>query len=70
MFGDNPAVTANPASRLVAAVRLLMAGGWPGDELTWVLVAGGRFVAVFGSLTMRLYHRRRAAHPLPGERQR
>jgi ABC-2 type transport system permease protein len=51
-------VEVNPVSRLVAAVRLLMSGQWPAAELTWVLVASAGFVAVFGTLTMRLYNRR------------
>jgi ABC-2 type transport system permease protein len=51
-------VQVNPVSRLVAAVRLLMDGRAPGAELTWVLVASALFVAVFGTLTMRLYNRR------------
>jgi ABC-2 type transport system permease protein len=51
-------VEMNPVTRVVSAVRTLMAGGWDSAEITWVLVASAVLVAVFGSLTMRLYNRR------------
>ena len=45
-------------TRVVTAVRTLMAGGWDTGEVAWVLVASAVLVTVFGSLTMRLYNRR------------
>jgi daunorubicin/doxorubicin transport system permease protein len=51
-------VEVNPVTRVVSAVRTLMSGGWDTGEITWVLVASAILVAVFGSLTMRLYNRR------------
>lgn len=51
-------VNVNPVTRLVDAVRSLMAGNWDTGQVTWVLVAGVLLTAVFGSLTMRLYNRK------------
>lgn len=51
-------VNANPVTHLVAAVRSLMAGGADAGELGWTLIAGVALVAVFGTLTMRLYNRK------------
>src|SRR4051812_45112584 len=51
-------VEVNPITRLVAAVRTLMAGRWDTSEVLWVLVASAALGAVFGPLTMRLYNRR------------
>jgi len=51
-------VEVNPITHLVAAVRALMAGAPDGFEITWVLVASAVIVAVFGTLTMRLYNRK------------
>jgi len=51
-------VEANPVTRLVTAVRTLMDGGWNTGEVLWVVVASAVLVAVFGTLTMRLYNRR------------
>ncbi|MBF8188685.1 ABC transporter permease [Nonomuraea sp. K274] len=51
-------VNVNPVSRLVAAVRSLMAGTPDAGELTWVLVSAVVLIAVFGTLTMRLYNRK------------
>jgi ABC-2 type transport system permease protein len=51
-------VEVNPITHLVAAVRTLMAGDWDGGEIGWVLLFGAAFIAVFGTLTMRLYNRR------------
>jgi ABC-2 type transport system permease protein len=51
-------VEVNPITRLVAAVRGLMAGRADAGEITWVLVASVVCVAVFGTLTMRLYNRK------------
>ncbi|MEU7897823.1 ABC transporter permease [Nonomuraea sp. NPDC049152] len=48
----------NPISHLTAAVRSLMGGTADFGELGWVLVASLLLVAVFGSLTMRLYNRK------------
>ncbi|MEU4327215.1 ABC transporter permease [Nonomuraea dietziae] len=48
----------NPISHLVASVRSLMSGQPNVAELGWVLVAGVALVAIFGSLTMRLYNRK------------
>ncbi|GGT32312.1 ABC transporter permease [Nonomuraea spiralis] len=51
-------VNVNPITRLVAAVRSLMAGTPDVGELTWVLVSSVVLIAVFGTLTMRLYNRK------------
>ncbi|MFF4198543.1 ABC transporter permease [Nonomuraea sp. NPDC001831] len=51
-------VNVNPITRLVAAVRSLMAGSPDVGELTWVLIASVLLIAVFGTLTMRLYNRK------------
>jgi len=51
-------VNVNPITRLVTAVRSLMAGEWNGGEISWVLIAGAVIIAVFGVLTMRLYNRK------------
>ncbi|MEV0899246.1 ABC transporter permease [Actinoplanes sp. NPDC049802] len=51
-------VTVNPITQLVAAVRSVMAGAWDWSAITWTLVASGVLVAVFGTLTMRLYNRK------------
>ncbi|HZB29555.1 MAG TPA: ABC transporter permease [Streptosporangiaceae bacterium] len=51
-------VKVNPITHLVAAVRGLMAGDMAAGEVTWVLVCGAALVAVFGTLTMRLYNRK------------
>jgi len=48
----------NPVTHLVAAVRGLMAGSPDAGEITWVLVAAAVIIAVFGTLTMRLYNRK------------
>ncbi|MEV4160382.1 ABC transporter permease [Nonomuraea dietziae] len=48
----------NPISHLVASVRSLMSGQPNVAELGWVLVAGVALIAIFGSLTMRLYNRK------------
>jgi ABC-2 type transport system permease protein len=36
----------------------MMAGAWDWGAITWTLVASGVLVAVFGTLTMRLYNRK------------
>lgn len=51
-------VDVNPVTRVVAAVRGLMDGNVEGGELAWVFVASALLIAVFGTLTMRLYNRR------------
>jgi ABC-2 type transport system permease protein len=51
-------VEVNPITRLVAAVRSLMAGQPDTYDITWVLVATAVCTAVFGTLTMRLYNRK------------
>jgi ABC-2 type transport system permease protein len=51
-------VDVNPIAHLVTAVRDLMNGHVNTSEVTWTLVAGAILVAVFGSLTMRLYNRK------------
>jgi ABC-2 type transport system permease protein len=51
-------VDVNPVTHVVAAVRSMMDGNWDGGEITWVLVAGAILLAIFGTLTMRLYNRK------------
>jgi ABC-2 type transport system permease protein len=51
-------VNVNPISKLVAAVRSLMAGGFDGDAMLWTLGYSVVFTAVFGAWTMRLYNRK------------
>ncbi|MGP4095313.1 ABC transporter permease [Nonomuraea sp. KM90] len=51
-------VNANPISHLVTSVRSLMGGAPDMGEITWVLVSAALFVAIFGTLTMRLYNRK------------
>ncbi|MGP4109378.1 ABC transporter permease [Streptomyces sp. 4N509B] len=51
-------VEVNPVTHLVAAVRSLMDGDVAMDEVAWVAVAGALLIAVFGTLTMRLYNRK------------
>ncbi|WP_053851611.1 ABC transporter permease [Streptomyces sp. NRRL B-24085] len=51
-------VNNSPISHLSSAVRELMAGDWPADEIAWSLGWAGLFLAVFGPVTMRLYNRK------------
>ncbi|MBD0841132.1 ABC transporter permease [Streptomyces sp. TRM68416] len=51
-------VNNSPISHLASAVRELMAGDWPADEIAWSLGWAGLFVLVFGPITMRLYNRK------------
>ena len=51
-------VELNPITHLVAAVRGLMQGTPSAGEIVWVLAASGVLIAVFGTLTMRLYNRK------------
>jgi ABC-2 type transport system permease protein len=49
------AVTTNPVTHLVTAVRAMMHGTVLMEEIVWVLVASAVLVAVFGPVTMYLY---------------
>ena len=51
-------VKVNPITHVVSGVRALMEGRWDMGEITWVLVSSAVLVAVFGTLTMRLYNRK------------
>ncbi|PZG03432.1 ABC transporter permease [Nonomuraea aridisoli] len=51
-------VNASPITHLVSAVRSLMAGTPDMGEVTWVLVSSAALVALFGTLSMRLYNRK------------
>jgi ABC-2 type transport system permease protein len=51
-------VNNSPITHLSSAVRAMMAGDWPADEIAWSLGWAGLFVAVFGPITMRLYNRK------------
>lgn len=51
-------VQVNPVALLVEAVRGLMAGEPDAADITWTLAASGILIAVFGTLTMRLYNRK------------
>jgi ABC-2 type transport system permease protein len=51
-------VNNSPITHLSSAVRELMAGDWPADEIAWSLGWAGLFVLVFGPITMRLYNRK------------
>ncbi|WP_340556586.1 ABC transporter permease [Streptomyces sp. GSL17-111] len=48
----------SPVTHLTSAVRGLMAGDWPADEIAWSLGWAGVICAVFGTVTMRLYNRK------------
>jgi daunorubicin/doxorubicin transport system permease protein len=51
-------VEVNPVTRVVAAVRGTMAGTPHLGDITWVLASSAVLLAVFGTLTMRLYNRK------------
>jgi ABC-2 type transport system permease protein len=51
-------VNNSPITHLSSAVRELMAGDWPADEIAWSLGWAGLFIAIFGPVTMRLYNRK------------
>ncbi|MEU0207883.1 ABC transporter permease [Streptomyces canus] len=51
-------VNNSPITHLSSAVRGLMAGDWPADEIAWSLGWAALFIAVFGPVTMRLYNRK------------
>ncbi|OEJ95768.1 ABC transporter permease [Streptomyces thermolilacinus] len=48
----------NPVTHVASAVRGLMDGRWPGTEVAWTLGWSAVLLTVFGSLTVRLFHRR------------
>ncbi|TVL94133.1 ABC transporter permease [Streptomyces sp. SAJ15] len=52
-FVDN-----SPVTHVASAVRGLMDGAWPGVDVAWTLGWSAAFVAVFGSVTVRLYNRK------------
>ncbi|MBQ1039354.1 ABC transporter permease [Micromonospora sp. C81] len=47
-------VDVNPVTHLVTAARELMAGGTPGLQLAWILIACAVLTAVFAPLSVRL----------------
>ncbi|MGW0812532.1 ABC transporter permease [Streptomyces viridiviolaceus] len=51
-------VNNSPITHLASAVRELMAGDWPADEIGWTLGWAALFLVVFGPVTMRLYNRK------------
>jgi ABC-2 type transport system permease protein len=51
-------VNNSPVSHVATAVRELMAGNWPGADITWSLGWAAFFLVVFGTATMRLYNRK------------
>ncbi|TMQ91205.1 ABC transporter permease [Actinomadura soli] len=51
-------VDVNPVTQVVDAVRGLMGGHTNGAALMWVLIWGAVLIAVFGTVTMRLYNRK------------
>jgi ABC-2 type transport system permease protein len=51
-------VDINPISHLVTGVRSMMAGTWDVPAVLITLGASALLVAVFGTLTMRLYNRK------------
>ncbi|SBT90146.1 ABC-2 type transport system permease protein [Streptomyces sp. DI166] len=51
-------VNNSPITHLSSAVRELMAGDWPADEIAWSLGWAGVLMLVFGPITMRLYNRK------------
>ncbi|MCM1971590.1 ABC transporter permease [Streptomyces sp. G1] len=51
-------VNNSPITHLSSAVRELMAGDWPADEIAWSLGWAAVLVLVFGPITMRLYNRK------------
>ncbi|WP_084963095.1 ABC transporter permease [Thermoactinospora rubra] len=51
-------VNVNPITHLVSAVRSLMGGTTDSGEIAWVLIAAAVCIAIFGTLTMRLYNRK------------
>ncbi|CCK28780.1 Daunorubicin/doxorubicin resistance ABC transporter permease protein drrB [Streptomyces davaonensis JCM 4913] len=51
-------VNNSPITHLSSAVRELMAGDWPADEIAWTLGWAAVLILVFGPITMRLYNRK------------
>ena len=51
-------VNANPVTMLVDTVRALMNGVNPGTDLLWLALMSAALVAIFGSITMRIYNRK------------
>jgi ABC-2 type transport system permease protein len=51
-------VSINPISHVVTGVRSMMGGAWHLPSIGWTLIASAALVAVFGTLTMRLYNRK------------
>ncbi|WP_375295907.1 ABC transporter permease [Saccharothrix sp.] len=51
-------VNVNPITKLVEAVRALMAGQFDGDAMMWTAGYATVFTIVFGAWTMRLYNRK------------
>ncbi|CAL9515691.1 Daunorubicin_doxorubicin resistance ABC transporter permease protein DrrB [Actinosynnema sp. ALI-1.44] len=51
-------VNVNPITKLVEAVRALMAGQVDGDAMMWTGGYAALFTVVFGAWTMRLYNRK------------
>jgi ABC-2 type transport system permease protein len=49
------AVSYNPVTHLVSAIRDLMEGTFPAGHIAWLLVGSAALVAVFAPITMRLY---------------
>jgi ABC-2 type transport system permease protein len=53
------AVSYNPTTHLVSAVRGLMSGTVPTGDIAWLLVGCAVLVAVFAPITMRLYRNKK-----------
>jgi len=51
-------VAVNPITPLVTAVRSMMSGAWNWAAISWTLLASAALIAVFGTITMRLYNRK------------
>jgi ABC-2 type transport system permease protein len=49
------AVGYNPVTHLVSAVRSLMSGTMPAEDIAWLLAGCAVLVAIFAPITMRLY---------------
>lgn len=51
-------VNVNPVTLLVDTVRALMNGVSPGMDIVWLAVMSAAIMAVFGTVTMRIYNRK------------